>query len=193
MKKYLFLFICSTLLNAYGSEIMLEKTTECSYIAEAGVPQQAQRGGYVRAKSDYIKPEDVQFSMDFKAEGKNWTMYYTDIIKSKRENVVSAIYFVQDDYSPVSSIGNEISSPPRMKNLIYHDIGANEFVGAYVTESKKINGRMKTVTREIKLPDDVANELMGLLLGDTKFKPLKFLQNSLKVVHTPDMESTVIK
>lgn len=71
----------------------------------ADAQQQIQSGGFVRPQTDAAKPENVQFSMDFKAEGKNWTMYYVDIIKTSRQekNVVSSIRFVPQDYKKIVS------------------------------------------------------------------------------------------
>lgn len=166
----------------------------CMPAAEA--QQQIQSGGFVRPQTDSTKPENVQFSMDFKAEGKNWTMYYVDFSKTSRQekNVVSSISFVPQDYKKILSSGNrEETMPPRFVSLVYHDIGENEFIGVLVDEIKGDSNSLVRVRHEIKLPDEVGNELMGLLLGDTQFKPINLLKNSVKVVNTSTLAETVIK
>lgn len=83
--------------------------------------------------------------------------------------------------------------PPRFVSLVYHDIGENEFIGVLVDEIKGDSNSLARVRHEIKLPDEVGNELMGLLLGDTQFKPINLLKNSVKVVNTSTLAETVIK
>lgn len=159
-------------------------------------PQQAQRGGYVRAKSDYIEPENVQFSMDFKAEGKNWTMYYVDRLKKNRsdKNFVSNVYFVPEDYKRVIKHIVEGSQPPKLEKVRYHDIGANEFIGVVVSEYIVYNDYItKIITREIKVPDEIGNELLGLFLGDTNFKLNPRLEKSLETVKSADLLPKVEK
>lgn len=170
---------------------IVEVCMPASEVVEA--PQQPQSGNFVRPETDHASPEIVQFSMDFKAEGKNWTMYYVDITKTSRseKNVVSRVIFVPQDYKRRSSLGREETAPPGLVWLSYHDIGADEFIGVVVDEIIDKSGSLYRVRREIKLPDEVGNELMGLLLDETQFKPINILKGSTRVVNTPDLDKTV--
>lgn len=158
-------------------------------------PQQAQRGSYVRAKSSYVKPENVQFSMDFNAEGKNWTIYYVDGLKKIHDykNYVSDIFLVPQDYEPRTLANNDSNCPPRVQKIVYHDIGANEFIGVVVTDFKFVNGRKITTTREMRVPDEVGNELTALISSETNLKPNSKFVNNFEIVKSADLLPKVEK
>ena len=163
--------------------------------AVANTIQQAQSGGYVRPETSYVRPEVRQFAMDFKAEGKNWTMYYVDELKKIHDykNYVSDIYLVPQDYEPRIVIKSDSNCPPRVEKIVYHDIGADEFIGVVVTDYKFVNGRKITTTREMKVPDEVGNELTALISSETNFKPNSKFVKKFEIVKSADLLPKVEK
>lgn len=158
-------------------------------------PQQAQRGGFVRPETNYVRPEVRQFAMDFKAEGKNWTMYYVDEAKKihDNKNYVTDIYLVPQDYEPRVVIKSDLNCPPKVQKIVYHDIGANEFIGVVVTDFKFVNGRKITTTREMRVPDEVGNELTALISSETNLKPYSKFVNNFEIVKSADLLPKVEK
>lgn len=146
-------------------------------------------------KSRYTGENDIWFKQDFKSEGKYWTMYFRDLTKSVTEyKVVREIWFVPEDYCKDEKIESaEVygdRQPPKFVHLIYHDIGENEFVGALVVERFKDyqdeDEEIYYISKEIKLPDEVANNITGLLLDKTQLKAPNSLK-SFSVTKSPKL------
>ncbi len=118
---------------------------------------------FVRPNTRYVRDDNRQFEYDFATEdGKNWTMYYVDEVKGARPNanIVDNIYFVAEDW--YISANGEFSHPPILVGLRYHVVNNEvKFVGAVGSENPYNNrlGRPEDVIYEMKLPDDVADEL----------------------------------
>lgn len=131
--------------------------------------------------SSYVKPELVQYKKSFKMNGKNYTMYWVYSDKDiKPESLgVSNIYLVPSDFKPINPLGyfNDNNCPPDVQKLILHDIPGKEFLEAYVDEIKcDNNGQNRESHRYgVRLPDDIANEIIDLSAGDTKFSCSKQL------------------
>lgn len=146
-------------------------------------------------KSRYTRENCIWFKQDFKSEGKYWTMYFHDLDKSVTENkFVREIWFVPEDYCKDNIESAEAygdRQPPKLVHLIYHDIGENEFIGALVVERFKDyqdeeDEEIYYISKEIKLPDEVANNITGLLLDKTQLKASKLL-NSFSGTKSPKL------
>lgn len=132
--------------------------------------------------SSYVKPEVVQYKRAFSSNGTQYTMYWVNSTKNgdANNNYVKDVYFVPSGYKPnnASSSREDDNIPPRLTGIRYHDLpNGKEFVGAKVVEVKsdaKVGASSrKWYTKEIRLPDEVANELMDLVKGRTKFQVVK--------------------
>ena len=157
----------STLENYDRIEVLAnsDEASESEYIVS---PQQS---GPI---SEVVEPENIHYKKRFRAEGKNYTMYYKDITKSMGTKKVREIYFIPDDYrqKKVIEFDQEQTRPPKLHHLIYHNIGEDkEFIGAYTYETIKDRGVYKVRYREIRLPDEVANELTALGSDEKEWEP----------------------
>ena len=61
---------------------------------------------------------------------------------------------------------------PWVQELVYHDLGkGKEFCGVIVRSAKKLqNGKYKEMTEEVRLPNEVAQNLINFLADDTKME-----------------------
>ncbi len=138
-----------------------------------------------------LKRAKIHYQEDFKAEGKNYTMYFADPFSGGRtKDVVSSVYFVPEDFKPVIIEGRDKNRPPLMQKFVYHNLGDDSFVGAVISEiTCDKNGNNRIVkTREIKLPNDIANTILGMILGDYEYKPLDRIAKMYIHVNTPELE-----
>lgn len=74
-------------------------------------------------------------------------------------------------------------SLPTMSRLFYHDLGeGKEFcsVLVYYDEGRKSDGKIHHVYRDERIPDDTANSIIDLLVGDTQYKD----RTTIKVIRT---------
>ncbi|MBP5340524.1 MAG: hypothetical protein J6Z14_14685 [Prevotella sp.] len=143
--------------------------------------------------SSHVEPENIVYQRRFKAEGKNWTMYYYNVLKERLPDYVMNIVLIPDDYKKITnSSKHELSIPPTVKKLIYHKTGdSREFEGAWINEIiKDSDGQFYKIEREIKLPDDIANEINSLLSDETQFRPNPNLVKSFTIKSTLDLEPT---
>ena len=131
----------------------------------------------------------------FKSDGKDYTMYFTDIGET-RKNVVMKIFVIPDDYKSLREVdpksgrcGENYNNPPRFIKLIVHmDGNPDTAFGSVLVEeiTCDINGNnRKKIQREIKLPDDVTNYLFDVWAGDTELVLIDGLKKSFK--ETTDM------
>ncbi|MBQ8460447.1 hypothetical protein IJ541_10155 [bacterium] len=173
----------ATLENYNGIEVVDNpEASEAGYLMS---PQQS------NPISEVVNPKFVQYKKRFRAEGKNYTMYYIDYTKPQGTKKVREIYFVPDDYQQTKIIryNQEQTSPPALDHLIYHNIGEDkEFIGAYVYEVVGQNGTLKKRLREIRLPDEVANELTALGSNERDLTPPQNFK--LTVVQTANLAPT---
>jgi hypothetical protein len=162
--------------------------SEATYImAPEEMPQSSNTVG-----GGNINADDVQYQQRFTSNGKNYTMYFIDIGKSSRneKNLVSSIRFVPDGYRQKYDDGLQVNTPPQFLHLMYHDLGDDNksFAGAF-TREKDNNGDF--ITREIRLPDDVANKIVYLLTNHLDLVPIPGLKHAYtQVVNTPDLAPT---
>lgn len=152
---------------------------------------QSKQASFKHPQSKVIRPAVVLYQKDFKAEGKNWTMYYTNEEKVKEPKFVSKIYLVPETYVQKKYLEEDTTRPPAIAKLVYHDLGGDkDFVGALIKELKEENdGSLSTASREIRLPDEIANEIMDLLDGTTKFTFNPQLEKTFEVVKTAKLQS----
>lgn len=145
-----------------------------------------------QTKTDYVEPEDIEYQRRFRTEGKNWTMYYINHAKRTRPNYAMTIYLVPDDYTRVvrQSDGYELSAPPQVEKFVYHKTGdEREFQGAVVYETKKeADGHLYLIKREIRLPDDIANDINSMLSEETNIKPNRRMVKNYTIKSTLDLE-----
>lgn len=131
--------------------------------------------------SSYLKPELVQYKKNFTMNGKKYTMYWVDFNKDINPTSmgVREIYLVPSDFKPINPADDlhDCNCPARIERLILHDIPGKEFLEAYVQEIKcDNNGYNKESHRYgVRLPDDIANEIVYLACGNTKFSLNKSL------------------
>ena len=125
-------------------------------------------------------------------EGKQYTLYYLDGAKTvrKNKNIVTDISFVPDDYTYIERNGLSQNSPPSMQKFIYHDLGDPEnkdYCSVIVNETKcdRNGNNSKFITREVRLPDEIANELIGLANGETQFRILDRMASMFETVTIP--------
>ena len=123
----------------------------------------------------YLQEESIQYSKDFEMDGKDYTMYYTDYCQkfSERQDAVLEIFFVPKDFELVKNGQSELNSPMKLEEMIHHNPEGrkNDFVSAIVSESTcdKDGNNYQTITKEIRLPKKIGNELLKLYQGKTKF------------------------
>lgn len=61
---------------------------------------------------------------------------------------------------------------PRVTKLVYHDLGkGKEYCGIIVISTQKLkNGDFKRTTEEVRLPNEIAQNLIDFMADDTKMK-----------------------
>ena len=83
------------------------------------------------------------------------------------------IFVVEDGFIPRLRFDGNDMSPPQVIKLIFHDTGdPNKNYLSVVTqeiEDDFENNRTIKITKEVKLPDDIANELMYTIGGVGKY------------------------
>lgn len=111
---------------------------------------------------------DVKMVRNATGNNSPYYMVYTSNV-GKAKNVVDNVYFVKKNGN-VSK--NEYNYPPRVRELIYHDIGKDAFCGVLTREDMiDSNGeKYGTMVREIRIDDDSAREMVKLLQDESKYK-----------------------
>lgn len=151
---------------------------------------QSKQASFKHPKSEEITPNRVLYQKDFKAEGKNWTMYFTNRFKDTEPKHVRDIYLVPETYVPKTYFGAETTMPPKIDKLVYHDLGEkDEFIGAVIKERIAKGDKTVYASREIRLPDEIANEITDLIYGETKFTVKPQLEKTFEVVKTAKLQS----
>ena len=123
----------------------------------------------------YLQKKSVKYSKKFEMDGKNYTMYYTNYwgSSSDKKNTVSDVYFVPEDFKLYKDGTVELNSPPRMEQIIYHELEGSEpdFVSAVISETVWNNddNTYQQIFREIVLPDKIGEKLLDLYFCKTKF------------------------
>lgn len=123
-------------------------------------------------------PAEIQYKQYYTVNGKKWVMVWSDAGKDKfaKKNMVASIDFVSEDYRQIKDeYGWNANNPPMLLKMIYHNLGDENknFISVITRETVcDSNGKNKDyVTKEYRLPDDVANKLIDLFVGDTEFEP----------------------
>lgn len=146
----------------------------------------------------YIQPESVQYSKDFEMEGEKYTMYYTDYCQkfSDRKDAVLEIFFVPENFELIKKGQEELNSPLKLEQLIYHNLeNADEnFVSAVVSEATcdKDGSNYQHITKEIVLPETIAKELLDLYNGKSDLYLVPGV-NTYSEVNTSDMAEPVVQ
>ena len=120
-----------------------------------------------------IDSTSIQYKKTYKMEGRNYTLYFIDSAKEVRpkKNIVTDIFLIPEDFSYIYIFGESRNYPPRLKKFIYHDLGDPEnkdYCSALLHERRcdKNGENSRFLEREVRLPDDVANDIIGLANGD---------------------------
>ena len=136
--------------------------------------------------------ENIQYTKKFRMEGKQYTLYYLDTAKKLRgkDNIVTDIYMVPSDYNHIRKNNYGSNNPPVMRKFIYHDLGDPEnkdYCSALLLEKvcDKNGDNSKFIKREVRLPDEIAEEIISLANGDTQFRILDRMANMFETVTTP--------
>lgn len=136
-----------------------------------------------------LNVDNIKYQKTFTSGGKKYTIYW----EGTESNIVNNIYIVPDAevYTRLGkqyvrtkanitpTINGKKMWPmsddvPKLKKIIVHDLpGNNDFIGALVYTwfqdgTGVLNSEM--VSWEIKLPDDIANEMLDLVDGKKKLK-----------------------
>ena len=135
--------------------------------------------GHSQAQSKQVLPgalkeQYIQFKKVYKMEGKNYTLYFTNLKKGDKDcdNLVTGIYLVPEDYSLIRLYGENRNYPPSIKKFIYHDLGDPEnknYCTAILHERRcdKDGKNSVFVDYEVRLPDDIATAIIELANGET--------------------------
>ena len=136
-----------------------------------------------------FKEKYIQFKKTFNMNGKQYTLFFLDSAKNVREekNIVTGIYLVPDDFSLIEHFGESMNYPPRLKEFIYHDLGDPEnknYCTAILHEQRcdKNGNNSEYVNYEVRLPDDIATEIINLASGDTGLLMVDSMAGMFKIV-----------
>lgn len=139
--------------------------------------------------------EKVVYSKPFTNDrGQKYTMEFVQ----DRNGEISSIFFVPPNYKcRLVEDRYTYTNPPEFHQLVYHNTGDKntEFAGA-ITLSLACdeNGQNPTsFKREIKLPDDVANDIIHLMTDESRFKATSTLKKDFIIqVNTAALRPTTI-
>ncbi len=144
----------------------------------------------------YLQPEYVVYKKDFDMEGEKYTMMYADYGKrfTERENTVSDIFFVPEDFKLIKSGEEELNQPPKLTKLIKHNNKDNSYFVEAVT-SEIISGSSKDdtqyITKGIILPEEIGNELLKLYEGKSGLSMIP--SESYIDTNSPELQETKIQ
>lgn len=124
--------------------------------------------------SSHLNPKRQLHKTPFMMGGKRVTMYWMKDYDNTdpSDKTVSNIFIVPDGYEGFSDFvkDEDINMPPCVHTLILHDIPGKEWLEAVVYEvSKDSEGVYSYHRYGVSLPEDVANEIIDLLSGDTPY------------------------
>lgn len=135
---------------------------------------------------------EIQFKKHFKMEGKNYTLYYCDTEKRNRaeKKLITDIYLIPETYEyKRDERGKTLNSPPLMTKFIYHDLGDPEnknYCSAILREKRGNDAQhIQDYTREVRLPDKIATDIINLLSGETEFRIVDSMIGIYSEVTTP--------
>ena len=114
----------------------------------------------------------IQHSSNVVVDGKynRDLVFYTPVSMKRQGNVIGEILIV-DPNKPGGS--STLSHPPKVKKIIYHDIGKDkEFCSVKTVESlvDDSGNYIGYAYRELRIDDDSANKLMALTLNKLEWK-----------------------
>jgi len=170
-----------------------EQNTGETAVLTTAFPETEEVEQYGQRLPDNINSKTIQYKKSFNYQGKRYTMYYHDGLKPVRsdKNTVSAIYFIPSDYNYIEKYGNAKNYPPSMKQLVYHDLGDlnKDYVSIITTEEvcDRNGENSHFVKREIRLPDDIANDLIDLYNGKTSLNVTQTLRNMVIETKSPNL------
>lgn len=101
----------------------------------------------------------------FMKNGKKYYIVYSGI---NNADYVDKVSVFPEGYNGVK----EGKLLPRVTKLVYHDLGkGKEYCGIIVISTQKLkNGGFKRTTEEVRLPNEIAQNLIDFMADDTKMK-----------------------
>lgn len=131
-----------------------EEVNDATYVAK---PEQFQQDYPLGVA--YLSKMKIQQIKQATVNGSKASIVLATHTSDKYENGVEEIYLIKNSYTN----NNVDQMPPRIKELIYHNIGAEEFLGIKVYEYIYKPGKYSPVgfmTREYRLDDETAQYLL---------------------------------
>lgn len=184
MKKFISIFLASLAVTAsLNAESYLNEGK-----GELIILQQDKKGIPYNYKG--LASQNIKKVIKTKVNGKNYNIIFTDskimivngnvTLADPKDNGVQSVFIAPEDYED-----NVAYEPPRVINLIYHNLGddSKSFCGVRVTEDvydeeKREHGILKS---EIIIPDEAAQEILDLISNYTTFKNkthIRFLETT---------------
>lgn len=103
------------------------------------------------------------------------------------KNDVQLVFLIPESFNKKSAI-----YLPRVRELVYHNLGSPDknfcSVKVEATLGYDNNGKMQDEIKDIKIPDEIANNLVELLTGEMGYdeKPhIKFSETTTAKLHAP--------
>lgn len=116
----------------------------------------------------------VQYKRPFKMDGKDYMLYFINLNKGEKgkDDLVTDIFLVPDDYSLIRLYGENKNYPPSLKKFTYHDLGDPEnkdYCTAVLHERRcdKDGKNSRFIDYEVRLPNDIANDIINLASGES--------------------------
>lgn len=120
----------------------------------------------------YFRFGKIQHTSNIVIDGKynRDLVFYTPALMKSKGNVVGEVFIVD----PNKPGGHSITPhPPKIKRIIYHDIGKDKEFCSVKTEEFLVDDSGNSIgyaDRELRIDDDSANKLMALTLNKLEWK-----------------------
>lgn len=152
----------------FDSEELDEMTTIAPYFSN---PQNAQTKAPFGVTS--LLGQKIYHYDTFMNNGKKHYIVYSGISNSDYVNKVSVF---PEGFDSVK----EKKLLPYVQELVYHDLGkGKEYCGIIVITHQILkNGKSKTINEEVRIPNEVAQNLIDFMAGDTEMKNMSSISYS---------------
>jgi hypothetical protein len=130
--------------------------------AETQAPQKASKPYHM----EYLKTYKIQETIKCMGNQQSAYLVLTNSKKASDKKGVEDIYYIKEGTNSTDIT----EAPPKIIEIIYHDLGKNEFLGIKTTEMfYDKNNNIKIMDREIRLDDKAAQYLIDFLAGETAY------------------------
>ncbi len=135
----------------------------------------------------------IQHSSNVVVDGKynRDLVFYTPVSMKRQGNVIGEILIV-DPNKPGGSA--TLSHPPKVKEIIYHDLGKDREFCSVKTVEFLLNDSRESIGfayRELRIDDDSANKILQLLADESDFKnetKIKYVSTKRTELEKPTFE-----